>query len=68
MNVFYQSFLLRMWKTDRIDSPAWQASLEDPQTRTIKTFQDPEALFNYLIEIANLSESENESESKDRIE
>lgn len=59
MNIFYQSFLLRIWKTDGEDSPVWQASLEDPSTHTVKNFQDLDALFTFLRRITDLPELNN---------
>ena len=53
MSIFYQSFLLRIWKTDESDSRPWQASLENPQTHTIVNFPTPEALFCFLQHIAD---------------
>ena len=61
MKIFYQSFLLRMWITDGLDSPVWQASLEDSRTHTINTFQDPDTLFIYLRKITDLSEPNNKT-------
>ena len=60
MNIFYQSFLIRIWITDGLEHPGWHASLEDPHTRVIKTFQDPETLFNFLKEINESAKYGNE--------
>ena len=56
MNIFYQSFLLRIWKTASMDEVHWHASLEDPHTRQVTSFQEPEALFRFLQEVSGLSE------------
>jgi len=56
MNIFYQSFLLRMWKTASSDCSTWHASLEDPHTHEILTFHNCEALYCYLMKIAEALE------------
>lgn len=56
MQIFYQSFLLRMWKNCTQKSIDWHASLEDPSNHTLKTFNHPQDLFNYLIKISAFNE------------
>ncbi|PKO11823.1 MAG: hypothetical protein CVU39_27230 [Chloroflexi bacterium HGW-Chloroflexi-10] len=51
MNQFYQSYLLRIWITESGGQPIWRASLEDPHTREIITFQTPESLLVFLQKI-----------------
>jgi hypothetical protein len=37
-----------LWQTDNPDNPAWLASLEDPHTRQIVSFNSLERLFEFL--------------------
>ena len=60
MNIFYQSFLLRMWKTTSSGGSNWHASLEDPHTHKILTFYDPEVLCRFLRRTTEMSDDENE--------
>ncbi len=39
-----------------MDEVHWHASLEDPHTRQVTSFQEPEALFRFLQEVSGLSE------------
>lgn len=56
MEILYQSFLLRIWNKASQNHLDWHASLEDPSTHNIKTFNNPEALFTYLLEVSNLDQ------------
>jgi len=56
MNIFYQSFLLRMWKTDNSDCSTWHASLENPHTHEVMTFHNPDALYRFLMKITETPE------------
>ncbi len=58
MEIIYQSFLLRIWTNASRKHLDWHASLEDPSTHNIKTFNNPEALFSYLLKVSNLDQSE----------
>jgi hypothetical protein len=44
----YHAFLLRIWRIDAPEQPAWRASLEDPHTREVARFDSLEALLAYL--------------------
>lgn len=44
----YHAFLLRVWRIDTPDRPAWRASLEDPHTRQVARFDSPEALLAFV--------------------
>lgn len=58
MELLYQSFLLRIWKNASRNHLDWHASLEDPSSHIIKTFNSPEALFSYLLEVSDLDQIE----------
>jgi len=60
MNQLYQSFLLRIWKNMSQNQVEWRASLEDPSTHVIKTFNSPEDLFEYLLQISELDNLSNQ--------
>ena len=62
MEIFYQSFLLRIWKSKTQNYDNWHASLEDPVTHQIITFNHPDDLFEYLRHICNFNELKNGKE------
>ena len=62
MELLYKSFLLRIWKNKKQNDDSWHASLEDPTTHQIITFNHPDALFDYLLRIFNLTELNNGKE------
>ncbi len=47
----YSAYLLRIWSGDEAENPVWHASLEDPHTREILTFDSLENLCGYLIDL-----------------
>jgi hypothetical protein len=49
----YRAFLLRVWRIDTPDRPAWRASLEDPHTRQVARFDSPEALLAFVRALDN---------------
>ncbi len=44
-----RSYLLRLWRSDALETSFWQASLEDPQTGERIGFANLDHLFAYLI-------------------
>jgi hypothetical protein len=49
-NTNYQSYMLRMWgKRDGNGKQVWTASLEEPGSHHIMSFEDPNALFAFLL-------------------
>jgi hypothetical protein len=46
----YLAYMLRMWRVEAEDGPAWRASLESPHTGERVRFGSPEALFAFLVE------------------
>jgi hypothetical protein len=50
MQVFYQSFLLRIWKNSTQNNEDWHASLEDSATHQITNFNQPDQLLSFLLE------------------
>ena len=50
MQIFYQSFLLRIWKNTTQNIEIWHASLEDSATHQITCFNQPDQLMTFLLE------------------
>ncbi len=46
----YQSYLLRLWRTEESDTGSWRASLEDLNTGGRLGFANLEELFAFLME------------------
>jgi hypothetical protein len=46
----YLAYMLRMWRVEAEDGPAWRASLESPHTGERVGFGSLEALFAFLVE------------------
>ncbi len=63
--IFYQSFLLRIWKNSAPNYIQWHASLEDPSNHALRTFNHPQDLFSYLLEISNFEEQSEKKEGKE---
>jgi hypothetical protein len=59
MNKRYFSYLLRLWRSDAPESPAWRASLEDPSTRQVISFCSQEKLVEFLLELMTSHERDN---------
>ena len=52
MQIFYQSFLLRIWKNTTQNIEDWHASLEDSATHQITNFNQPDQLLTFLLKIS----------------
>jgi hypothetical protein len=46
----YLAYMLRLWRVETEDGPAWRASLESPHTGERAGFASPAALFAFLVE------------------
>jgi hypothetical protein len=44
----YQSYLLRLWRTQSGAAPVWRVALEEPLTREVWRFDDLPSLFAFL--------------------
>ena len=51
----YQSYLLRLWRGDAPEVPGWLASLEDPHTRQVVSFNSLERLFEFIRAVRTYS-------------
>ncbi len=47
----YRSYLLRLWCDDPVETPRWQASLDNPHTGERIGFGSLEDLFAFLVEL-----------------
>lgn len=45
----YQSYLLRLWRTEQCETECWRASLQDPRTGERIGFANLEELFAFLM-------------------
>lgn len=61
----YQSFLLRIWISHGTNYFHWHASLEDPSDHAIRTFNHPQDLFDYLLEISAIEKNEKKEGNND---
>lgn len=66
MSSFYQSFLLRIWGNPENDVPFWQASLEDPTSHTIRIFNNPEDLYQFIAQFDGGATALSDCEKPDR--
>jgi hypothetical protein len=46
----YLAYMLRMWRVEAEDGPAWRASVESPHTGERHGFANLEMLFAFLAE------------------
>ncbi len=46
----YIAYLVRLWRADSSQSPAWRASVEDPHSGARRGFADLASLFAFLEE------------------
>ena len=44
----YLAYLLRLWQASDQEESAWRASLEDPHTHLVRSFDSLQALYDYL--------------------
>jgi hypothetical protein len=58
MSKRYHSYLLRLWQPEGPEKPAWRASLEDPATRKVTSFNSLEGLFEFLLQLLNSPEND----------
>ncbi len=60
----YQSFLIRMWRTDA--TSVWRASLSDPNTSETLYFADMKSLWAFLTHLTEEVGESNEGSSESR--
>jgi hypothetical protein len=58
MTKHYYSYLLRLWHSADLESPTWRASLEDPATRQVTSFNSLEGLSEFLMKLLTSPESD----------
>jgi hypothetical protein len=44
----YQSYMLRLWRTQSGATPVWRVALEEPLTQEVLRFDDLSSLFAFL--------------------
>ena len=47
--LYYLSYLMRMWRAPTDGDHAWRASLEEPLTQEVHGFKDLQSLFAFLL-------------------
>lgn len=60
----YLSFLLRIWRVGQNGKNAWRASLENPHTGERRSFANLKALFDFLREQTQETDSIESEQSK----
>jgi hypothetical protein len=46
----YLAYMLRLWRVETEDGPAWRTSVESPHTGETQRFDSLEALYAFLVE------------------
>lgn len=57
----YQSYLLRLWRVDEDGHQVWRASLEYPRTGERHGFATPELLLEFLRNLTQKKEKEQDN-------
>jgi hypothetical protein len=47
----YFSYLLRLWRTNAPPVSEWRISIEDPHSREMRGFNNPQAFWKYLQDL-----------------